>query len=367
MSADVLAVDVVMRFPGFDLDVEARFALDGVTAIVGPSGAGKSTLLRLIAGFARPDAGRIAFGDEVWVDVAARRVAPACARGVGVVFQDGRLFDHLTVGENLSYADRRSAKAGLTAPSRADVVERLALSRLMARSPASLSAGERQRVALGRALLARPRLLLLDEPLANLDRPGRAEILPFLEATLRDARVPALYVTHDLDEAARLADRALALCAGRIDAEGPFADVLAALADDAEIEPSALIVATLSRYDADDGVCELDFDGGRIVLPRASPPPAGAVRLRVRAGDVALATERPRGVSIRNVFDGVVDRITYAGPYADVGVAIGGTRLVARITKAAAVDLRLAAGRPVFALVKSAAIERQVARGPGGG
>ena len=218
-----LSVDIRVDFPGFSLEVAQEFAGDGITAVFGPSGCGKSTLLRSIAGFEPGAAGRVRFGDEVWMD--ARRSLAPHRRGVGYVFQDARLFPHLSVRGNLDFSARRAggvpARYGFD-----DVAEVLDLAPLFARRVTQLSGGERQRVAIGRTLLARPRLLLMDEPLAALDTRRKGEILPYI-ARLRTAfRLPVLYVTHALEEVTQLCDRIVALAAGRVVATGDVASVL---------------------------------------------------------------------------------------------------------------------------------------------
>ena len=197
---------------GFRLAAEFRLEPTGVTALSGPSGAGKSTLLRCIAGLTRLP-GRLVVGDDIWQD-SGRFLAPH-RRAVGVVFQDAGLLSHLSVHGNLVYGARGSGHEGGVD----DVVELLGLRPLMGRGVDALSGGERQRVALGRALLTRPRLLLMDEPLSSLDLGAKAEILPYLDRLLRTLAIPALYISHDQAEIARLADRVLMMRDGRI--EGP--------------------------------------------------------------------------------------------------------------------------------------------------
>ncbi|HEY8003533.1 MAG TPA: molybdenum ABC transporter ATP-binding protein [Phenylobacterium sp.] len=214
------------RLGSFTLDAEFAFPADGITALSGPSGSGKTTILRCMAGLARFE-GRLSVDGEVWQD--GRSFRPPHRRPVGMVFQEASLLAHLSVRDNLLYGARRAgagADEGLD-----DTVELLGLAPLLARSTANLSGGERQRVALGRALLSRPRLLLLDEPLSSLDAGAKAEILPYLERLHRTLAVPALYVSHDAGEIARLADRVLFLEDGRVLPGAPAApaDPLAGL------------------------------------------------------------------------------------------------------------------------------------------
>jgi molybdate transport system ATP-binding protein len=268
---------------GFALDLAFEAPSAGVTALFGPSGAGKSTVLAAVAGLLRPEAARIAIGGEVLCDTARGVFLPPEHRRCGVVFQDARLFPHLSVGGNLRYGERRAPR-GASGPSFAEVVGLLGLEKLLMRRPASLSGGERQRVALGRALLARPRLLLMDEPLASLDAARRGEVLPFL-ARLRDAAgLPILYVTHALDEVDALADELVLIEAGRVLASGPV-EALSARADLpllARRDAGVLLPCTVLVREGD-GLTRLAFAGGELVTTARPGPPGTRLRLRLRA------------------------------------------------------------------------------------
>ena len=216
------------RFAGhvgaFRLDANFAFPTEGITALSGPSGSGKTTLLRCIAGLERLE-GRLSVSGEVWQD--GRSFVPPHRRPIGVVFQEASLLSHLSVRGNLLYGARRtSAKADVSFD---DTIDLLGLAPLLGRSTANLSGGERQRVALGRALLSQPRLLLMDEPLSSLDAGSKAEILPYLERLHRSLAIPALYVSHDAGEIARLADRVLLMREGKVTPGEPAPDTLAAL------------------------------------------------------------------------------------------------------------------------------------------
>jgi molybdate transport system ATP-binding protein len=376
--ADALAVRLRLDFEDFRLELDHAFALDGITVVFGPSGCGKTTLLRVVAGLERRARGRIVCAGDVWQDEDGRFV-PAHARGVGMVFQDARLFPHLRVDGNLRYAERRArrgagpggapARAEATSPSdaidRASVVRGLDLAPLLGRRPGSLSAGERQRVAIGRTLLARPRVLLMDEPVASLDVGRKAEILPYVARLPRVFGVPVVYVTHSIDEVTQLADRILVLGAGRKVADGDVADVLARLdlgAATGRFEASTVLEATVVGHDPRYHLTRLDVAGQSLVMPEAGFEPGTRVRLRLRARDVALATSRPERVSIRNVLSGHVAEIR-AEPttaFAETAVDVGGVQVRARITREAADALGLAPGTPVFALIKSIAVDRGV-------
>ncbi|MEM8988727.1 MAG: molybdenum ABC transporter ATP-binding protein [Pseudomonadota bacterium] len=361
MSADGLEVSARLELPGFTLEVTQRFSLAGCTAVFGPSGAGKSTLLRLIAGFARPDTGRIAFRGRLWCDGRRGAFVPPHERRVGLMFQDGRLFPHLSVAQNLSYADRRSGGDGDIRYGLDDIVDAFDLSPLLARRPNSLSGGERQRAALGRILLSRPDLLLLDEPLSALDRRRKAEILPYLYDLPGRFGMPAIYVSHNVEEILRLADETVILNAGRVAAHGPTVEVLNAHDALSDNESGGSIVEgvvdthdpihLLTRVRIGNAVISLPIDRGKSV--------GETVALRIDARNVALATSPPTGLSIRNVLAGTILELRdeAQSPFTDVLLRVEQTQLRAQVTKAAVEDLGLAPGRPVYALVKSASFD----------
>ena len=356
----MLHVSARHAFPGFALDAEFT-APAGITALFGPSGAGKSTILSIVAGLTRPKTGRVVLDDTVLLDTAARVTVPAERRRCGVVFQDARLLPHLSVETNLRYGARRAPRDS-EGPAFDEVVILLGIAPLLARRPRTLSGGERQRVALGRALLARPRLLLMDEPLAALDAPRRAEILPFLERLRDTVRVPILYVTHALDEVDRLADTLVLIEAGRVQAAGPV-EALTARADlpllSARRDAGAVLRCIIAAHDPARGLTRLAFPGGTLLVP-LRPEPAGAtLRLRLRARDVTLATHAPTGLSTHNILPATIAALTPAGPYeTDVTLQIGPTQLLARITRDAATNLALTPGTNVYALVKSTTFDQ---------
>ncbi|MFN0115912.1 MAG: molybdenum ABC transporter ATP-binding protein [Paracoccaceae bacterium] len=355
-----LELDLALARKGFALDIREALPLSGLTAIFGPSGAGKSTLLRLIAGFERPDPhppGRIAFAGEVWAGPGV--FLPPHRRRVATVFQDARLFPHLDVAGNLAYAARRSGSAETER-----VAAMLGLAPLLARRTATLSGGEAQRVALGRALLCGPRLILMDEPLSALDEARRAEILPLIERLRDEAGLPILYVSHSVAEVARLAGHVVLLSGGRVVARGDPADVLGGRTDPAATgdEPGSIVEAVLAGQAAD-GLAEARIDG--CAAPLHLPGIAGAagrrVRLFVRARDVMLAAgPRPRGLSALNILPGRVVAVEPvggpSGVSADVVLAVGAASIRARVTRRSVNELGLAEGAEVHAILKSVAI-----------
>jgi molybdate transport system ATP-binding protein len=357
-----LTLDARIAYRDFDLDVTHGFGTDGITALFGPSRCGKSTLLRIISGLETRAEGRITFGEETWLDSASRVFVPPHRRGVGYVFQDARLFPHLSVEGNLRYAARRSVRFE-NRVDLDDVVAALDLQALLSRRTGALSGGERQRAAIGRTLLTRPRLLLMDEPLAALDVQRKMEILPYIERLPATFGVPVIYVTHAIDEVARLAERMVVLAAGRKIADGPIAEVLERLdlpPVTGRFEAGVVLTARIVGHDARFRLTRLDHRGQSIDMPMVDLPVGSELRLRVRARDVALATVRPTNISVRNILAGAISRIEEepGTAFAETLVDIGGAKLRARITRAAVAELSLAPGTPVFALVKSITFDR---------
>ena len=344
------------RFRDFALDVAFR-APAGVTALFGRSGAGKTTVVNAVAGLLRADAGRIAVGARVLQDSAAGLWLAPHRRRVGYVFQDGRLFPHLSVRGNLEYPLRFNPGPGASV---GEVAELLGLEPLLHRRPADLSGGEAQRVAIGRALMSRPSLLLMDEPLAALDAPRKAEILPYL-ARLRDvAGMPVIYVSHALDEVAQLATTLVLLERGRVRAAGPVAEVLA---DPAHVPvlgvrgAGAVLGAVIRAHHPADGLSELDCAGGRVFVPLRPEPPGARLRLRIEAQDVMVALDRPERVSALNILAGRISALRPGdGPGMVVQIACGESLLLARITRRSAGALGLAEGMAVHAVIKAVAV-----------
>lgn len=352
-----------IHFDNFNLNVEHSFPLHGITALFGPSGCGKTTLLRIVAGFEQGANARIRFDGEVWQDSGARRFVPPHERGVGYVFQDTRLFPHLTVRGNLAYADKRS-RAEADKIRFDDVVAAFDLAPLLERRPARLSGGEKQRVAMARALLTRPRLLLMDEPLAGLDFRRKADILPYIEHVPAEFNVPIIYVTHAIGEVSRLADQMVVMAGGQVMAAGEVTEVFERNEMQAIIgrfEAGAVLNAVVHSHDEHYHLTRFDCSGTRITMPHAGMPIGAPVRLRVRARDVAIALNRPEGTSIRNVLPGVITEIMEEPDtaFAETLVDIGGARLRARITRKSVANLGLEKGKKVYALLKTISFDRR--------
>jgi molybdate transport system ATP-binding protein len=351
-----LDVDIALTRDGFPL--RAAFRSDGgVTALFGPSGAGKTTLGLLVAGLLRPDTGRIALDGATLVDTEAGRFVPPHRRRVAAVFQDGRLFPHLTVRGNLRYgAWFNRAEPAEFEP----VIRLLGIETLLPRRPASLSGGEQRRVAIGRALLSRPRLLLLDEPLTGLDAARRDEILTYLERLRDELRVPMILISHNLDEIVRLADNLVVLDRGSVLRAGRLGETLARLGPGGDA--TSVIEATVESIDAAYGLAVLAFPGGSLRIPAAELQPGTRLRVHVRAREIAIALEAPRDLSVLNTLAARILAIEPADEMSvDVALDAGGTALLARITRLSADRLALVPGKSVHALVKTVAFARRSA------
>lgn len=354
-----LAVDVSHRFGSFLL--EARFVSEGrLTAFFGRSGAGKTSLVNIIAGIVRPDRGRIVLDGTVLVDTDKRIFVPKYRRRVGYVFQEGRLFPHLTVRQNLLFGRWFTAKRERHI-ALDQVLDLLGIGHLLERRPGGLSGGEKQRVAIGRALLTSPRLLLLDEPLASLDDTRKDEILPFIERLRDEAEVPIVYVSHSISEVTRLATTVVTMLDGHIVAVGPPTEVFGRtdlMAPHDSGETGALIEAVIGEHDPSFGLTTLRSAAGVLRAPRLDLPIGTPVRVRIRARDVMIATALPKGLSALNVLPGIVTATNEAGGLVEVGLDCGGVRLAARLTRKSVDTLRLAPGCKVYAVIKSVALDR---------
>ena len=360
----MLRVELRKRRGDFALDVTFSAPTPGVTALFGRSGCGKSTLISLIAGLLQPDGGRVVVDDDVLYDGERQLSVDAHHRRMGVVFQDARLFPHLSVRGNLQYGARRLPRSVAITTGFDDVVNLLGLEKLIDRRPHELSGGEKQRVALGRALLAQPRLLLLDEPLAALDLARREEVLPYLER-LRDAfAIPIIYVSHQFDEVLRLATRVVLLDAGRVAADGDIATVSRDLQLRAIVGPDsvgAVVSGHVERIDTT-GLAALRVGDAELTVEMEGAVVGQRIQIQVLARDVIVACELPRALSVRNVVSARVVSVTPdVGRTVLVELDIGRTStLLARITARASQELELAADKRVWALIKAVSLRGHV-------
>ena len=360
----MIEIDVSLaRSTGFCL--EAHFAAPdmGVTALFGRSGSGKTTIIQVVAGSVRPDRGRIAVRDDVFFDSDQGIDLPMERRGVGYVFQDARLFPHMSVDNNLRYGERR-ARREITIRFDA-VVDMLGIGHLLKRRPHTLSGGEKQRVAIGRALLSQPRLLLMDEPLASLDEMRKGEILPYLERLRDELRLPILYVSHSVEEVLRLSDAVAAVADGTVIACGPLADVLSRpelLPVLGRFDLGTIFDCTITAHNEEFGLSTVSFPDGELRVPLVGRPVGAPARARVRSRDVSLSLSRPIDVSVTNRLSGTIASITRAeGPFADVEVALAHGKLHSLVTQESVQRLALEPGMPVWAMIKAVTVDSRPA------
>jgi molybdate transport system ATP-binding protein len=357
----MLEVDIEHRLGDFALDVHFRSGR-GLTALFGRSGAGKTSVVNAIAGLISPDRGRIVVDGVVLTDTERRIRTPTHRRRVGYVFQEGRLFPHLTVRQNLLFG-RWFAPAAAPAGRLDDIVDLLGIGTLLDRRPGRLSGGEKQRVAIGRALLASPRLLLMDEPLASLDARRKDEILPYIERLRDQGGVPIVYVSHAVAEVTRIASTLVLISDGQVRAVGPVSEVMGR----AELYPmaggfeaGAVLAVRVAAHDADWGLTELAGAFGKLMVPRLDAPVGTTLRVRIRARDVILAAAPPSGISALNVLAGQVEALVPIEEAAlEVQLRLGEERLLARVTRRSGATLGLLPGREVFAVIKTVAIDRR--------
>jgi molybdate transport system ATP-binding protein len=353
-----LKVAVSKQLGSFALNVGFELPTPGVAALFGPSGCGKSTTINIIAGLIAADRGEVSLDDSVLLDTERDLNVAAEKRRIGYVFQDARLFPHLNVAANLRYAERRAAAPPYVRPDQIRAL--LDLEPLMGRRVHRLSGGERQRVAIGRALLSQPRLLLLDEPLASLDRERREEVLPYLE-TLRDQlSIPMVYVSHQFDEVLRLATHVVLMQSGSVSGQGSIGQMSLDPRLRSIIGPDAVgavLDGTVIGQDALSGLTRVRVGEGELKVQAAGAAPGTRLRVQLLARDVIVSTRLPQHLSVRNNLKGIVTAVDDDGANSDlVSIDIGGTEILARVTKAATRELALVAGLPAWALVKSVSL-----------
>jgi molybdate transport system ATP-binding protein len=346
------------RFSSAHMDMAFDVPTPGVTVLFGPSGSGKSTIINAAVGLLRPDECRIVIDGQVLSDTASGIWLPPERRRMGLVFQDARLFPHMTVATNLRFGMRRVPQG----PVRFDeVVELLGIGALLTRKPNTLSGGERQRVAIGRALLAQPHLLLMDEPLASLDSARKAEIMPYLIQMKTALKLPILYVTHSIDEVTQLADSMVLVDAGQVIACGPLSEIVARsdLPITQREDAGALLLCRVAEHDTERELSRLDGAGATFWVPMLDAPLTAERRVRIPAREVILAGKRPEAISLHNIVPGEVRSITADAAKRSVlvEIALPGGALISRVTPDAIARLALSPGQPMLALIKSTSIE----------
>lgn len=353
-----VSIDIRHQFGAFALEASFQSPA-GVTVLFGRSGSGKTSVINAVAGLFRPDNARIAVDDHLLCDTETRHWLPPHQRRLGYIFQESRLFPHLSVGKNLLYGRRFAPRKASPAPFD-HVVDMLGISTLLDRKPAALSGGERQRVAIGRALLASPSLILADEPLAALDTARKEEILPYFERLRDEALAPILYVTHSAAEVARLATSVVVLQEGRVLRQGSASDVLS----DPNVTPTgirdvgAILEGQVVKHHID-GLTEIDASGQALFLPKLAQPPGDKLRVRIAAQDVILSIDKPVGLSALNIIRGTIETVrTGDGPGALVSLNTPAGRVLARVTRRSANALGLAPGLSCHAVIKTVSIAR---------
>ena len=357
----MIDIDIEQRLGTFHLAV--KFAAEApIVGLFGRSGSGKSSVINAIAGITRPLRGSIRFNDLVLFDAAKDINLRPEARRVGYVFQDALLFPHMNVEANLLYGQRLRSPANRFIEA-ARVIELLGLGALLRRKPKALSGGEKQRVAIGRALLAQPRILLMDEPLAALDIPRKTEILDYVERLRDELNIPIVYVSHSVTEITRLADTVVVLSEGKCLAVGNVDEVMGRLdlkPATGRYEAGAVLDTRVTAHDAEYQLTTLAFDGGELVVPHLDAAIGERVRARIRARDVSLSLRKPTEISILNVLPARVTAIDdETGPIVDLQLSVGDATLVARITRRSFKQLGIRTGQELYALVKAVSFDQR--------
>jgi molybdate transport system ATP-binding protein len=346
----------------FHLESQLSMGLTGVTGLFGPSGSGKTTFLRCLVGLERSPQGYLRFGDQVWQDESQELFLPPYRRPVGMIFQESRLFDHLSVRDNLNFGRKRSPK-GRRKISWQEVIEILELTPLLNRRPTGLSGGERQRVAIGRAILTSPELLIMDEPLASVDHEGKRRILGFIQQIQSRLKLPILHVSHDMGEIIQLADRLALMDKGKILATGPIHEMITRL--DLPLahrgDAGTVLTTQVTHQDPIYHLNHLSFGTPKQKLLVASNNLSlgETVRIRIFARDVSLALKNPGKTSILNIFPATVEEIIPENPAQYmVKLSLSGSPILARITKKSLETLAIKKGLSLIIQVKSVALER---------
>lgn len=350
-----VSVHIQQRLGDFALDV-AFESEGGVTALFGPSGSGKTSVINAIAGLNKPDTGRIQLGGRVLYDSGDGINVPPHKRRIGYVFQEPRLFPHMSVAQNIDYGRRNQ----LYSTPNDGGLSVLGIAHLMERYPRDLSGGEAQRVAIARALTSQPEVLLMDEPLAALDDTRKAEFLPYLQAFVVKTSIPVFYVSHAMSEVAQLADHLVVMREGRVARSGALGQILsdpAAISDIGVREAGAIVTVTVTRANDSDGLSALATSAGRLFLPRVQAEDGATLRVRIRASDVMLSKDKPDGLSALNILPCTVTQLHEGqGPGVAVALRSGGDTLMARITRRSARAMGLRAGSSCYAVIKSVAV-----------
>ena len=349
---ELLKAAFKVDYPGFNLDIDLQLPASGITVVFGPSGSGKTTLLRCLAGLEK--SGKMEIAGQVLQD--ENIFIPVNLRAIGMVFQESRLFPHLKVRDNLLYGYKRtpvnSRRLHLE-----DIGRVLSLEKLQERSIDKLSGGEKQRVALGRALLTSPKLLLMDEPLAALDAQRKTEIIPFIRKVEKELSIPIIYVTHSMSEVLQLVDTMVILKDGKVVKYGPVGKVFS----DIQLRESigdehsgAVLDTTVLEHDTDYGITRLDFMGQGLSVPIQDISPGQVLRVHIHSKDVSLATQPPEGLtSVLNILKTKVRKIGENVGYSVDIELDAGRPLLATITRKSLSNLNLRPGQSIYAYIKA--------------
>ncbi|MEK9537672.1 molybdenum ABC transporter ATP-binding protein ModC [Pantoea agglomerans] len=350
----MLSLNIMQQQGDHVLEVDLQIPAKGITAIFGVSGAGKTSLINAISGLTQPQRGRIELHDRLLFDAEQKIALPPEKRRIGYVFQDARLFPHYRVRGNLQYGMAPKMKAQFDS-----LVSLLGLEALLPRFPLSLSGGEKQRVAIGRALLTAPDMLLLDEPLASLDLPRKRELMPYLQKLAKQVDIPMLYVSHSLEEILQLADNVLVLDAGKVKAFGPLERVWSSSAMRPWLPVSELTsvlrVQVLEQH-PDYPMTALSLGDQHIWVSRVNQPVKTPLRIRIASADVSLALQPPHNTSIRNILPAQVVELVEVGDQVEVKLRIGISELWARITPWARDELGIRPDQWLYAQIKSVSV-----------
>jgi len=341
---------------GFLLEAKLELPPQGITVVYGPSGCGKSTLLDCIAGLRETSANSsVILGDAQWRS--GTHKTPPWERQVGYVFQNARLFEHLSVRGNLDYAAKRQCNR--SAMSLSQVSDLLQLAPLMERKPETLSAGQKQRVAIARALLRAPALLLMDEPLANLDHASQYQIMAALSRIARDSGVPVIYVSHDIEEVSQLADYLVLLDDGQVTEHGQALELSSRLDTrlSTEDQAAAILTGQIKTHESEYALTHIRVGEHVLQVAQTDQPPDSACRIRVPARDVSVCRTRPSDSSILNILPAQVTQIeNTTAPRILLRLSLGDQFLLARITRKSLTELNIREGDSVFAQIKSVAL-----------
>ncbi|MEQ2027060.1 molybdenum ABC transporter ATP-binding protein ModC [Xenorhabdus szentirmaii] len=354
----MLTLDFEQRLGDLHMQIDTTLSSESITAIFGLSGAGKTSLINMIAGLTRPQKGRIVLNDRTLVDVEQKIFLPPEKRRIGYVFQDARLFPHYRVKGNLQYGIAPEMK-----PQFDNIIGLLGIEHLLSRFPVTLSGGEKQRVAIGRALLTAPEVLLMDEPLASLDLPRKRELLPYLEKLSEDVKIPILYVSHSLDEILHLADNVIVMDKGKVKATGTLEEVWSSSVLRPWLQKeslSSILNVTVVEHHHRYQMTAVAAADKALWLPKINAASGTDLHIRIDASDVSLVLEPPKSSSIRNTLQVKVVEFFEDDDQVDVKLALGEHFLWSRITPWAREDLNLRVGQWLYAQIKSISLNRHL-------